>query len=520
MDAVLLGFEEELTAAVQAGTRIHQVRTDANKSLSTRARKHAHTHRHTDTLTNTYTCIQTIQTLVSLSHSHTHTPTKGVVVRARKEVARVLEAGRREREAGVQEVARLRSELAQEVAAMQQVHNAQRSRVELDIGGTRYVTSRSTLRSRPGSMLDALFSGRHAVIEEEDGSVFIDRDGSTFGHVLAYLRDGVVAAGCEDDARLLGRLKRDFDYYCIELVEERTMVLAVGGFDPSDNNAVSTMERYDRQQDSWTAAASMRQARSLFGSCMIAGELYVTGGLTTTQLSSKLATVERYNPSSNAWSSVAAMPQARFGHEACEIGGAMYVLGGDLQHTWKYDAGTDTWSEVAPMPVLPSYTAACAIGSDIYVIGGWFNSIPTAEVYKYSVDSNSWSTVSPMPTTRAFHGACVLGGMIYVAGGRDAARVRLSSVLRYDPSSDTWSTVAAMSQARSSPAVFAFDGCVYAAGGWDTSGVNLSTVEKYEPAFDRWSAVRSMGSTRYAFKAIALTVEENVFDAMMRRALQ
>ena len=132
------------------------------------------------------------------------------------------------------------------------------------------MTSVSTLRSRPGSMLDALFSGRHAVIEEVDGSVFIDRDGSAFGHVLAYLRDGVVAAGCEDDARLLGRLKRDFDFYCIELVEERTMVLAVGGFDNS-TNAVSSMERYDRQQDSWTAAASMRQARSSFGSCMIAG---------------------------------------------------------------------------------------------------------------------------------------------------------------------------------------------------------------------------------------------------------
>ncbi len=38
-------------------------------------------------------------------------PTQGVVVRARKEVARVLEAGRREREAGVQEVARLQRSL-------------------------------------------------------------------------------------------------------------------------------------------------------------------------------------------------------------------------------------------------------------------------------------------------------------------------------------------------------------------------------------------------------------------------
>ena len=75
MDAVLLGFEEELTAAVQADTRIHQVRTDVNKSLSTRARKHAHTSVYIDTQTHsqirsTYT---SIQTLVSLSHSHTHT---------------------------------------------------------------------------------------------------------------------------------------------------------------------------------------------------------------------------------------------------------------------------------------------------------------------------------------------------------------------------------------------------------------------------------------------------------------
>ncbi len=175
----------------------------------------------------------------------------------------------------------------------------------------------------------------------------------------------------------------------------------MGGRD-SSYTPVSTMERYDRQQDSWTAAsASMRQARCRFGACMIAGELYVTGGLSTIQASSKFATVERYNPSSNTWNSVAAMPQARYSHEACEIGEAMYVIGGDLQHTWKYDAATDTWSEVAPMPALRKYSAVCAIGSVIYVIGGRTqpnSNTATAEVYKYSVDSNSWSTGSPMPT--------------------------------------------------------------------------------------------------------------------------
>ena len=84
---------------------------------------------------------------------------QGVVARTRQEVQRVLQAALRERDAGVQEVARLRAELAQEVAAMQKVQAAHRSRVVLDIGGVRHVTSVATLRSRPGSMLDAMFSG-------------------------------------------------------------------------------------------------------------------------------------------------------------------------------------------------------------------------------------------------------------------------------------------------------------------------------------------------------------------------
>ena len=89
---------------------------------------------------------------------------QGVVSRTRQEVKRVLEAARREREAGVQEVARLRAELAQEVAAMQKVQASHRSRVVLDIGGVRHVASVATLRSRPGTMLDAMFSGRVVVV--------------------------------------------------------------------------------------------------------------------------------------------------------------------------------------------------------------------------------------------------------------------------------------------------------------------------------------------------------------------
>ncbi len=68
----------------------------------------------------------------------------------------------------------------------------------------RHATSVATLRSRP-SMLDAMFSG---AISSGDGSGMFH--GSVFEHVHAYLRDGVMAAGCEHNVSMLQRVKREF----------------------------------------------------------------------------------------------------------------------------------------------------------------------------------------------------------------------------------------------------------------------------------------------------------------------
>ena len=61
--------------------------------------------------------------------------------------------------------------------------------VTLNVGGSKYTTTLSTLTKYPDSMLGAMFSGRHALVPQEDGSYFIDRDGEVFSHVLSYLRD-------------------------------------------------------------------------------------------------------------------------------------------------------------------------------------------------------------------------------------------------------------------------------------------------------------------------------------------
>ena len=64
--------------------------------------------------------------------------------------------------------------------------------VTLNVGGCRFTTSVSTLRNAPSpSLFNAMFSGRHKLVKDQEGCYFIDRDGRHFHDILNYLRDGV-----------------------------------------------------------------------------------------------------------------------------------------------------------------------------------------------------------------------------------------------------------------------------------------------------------------------------------------
>ena len=78
---------------------------------------------------------------------------------------------------------------------MSEIYQIQDSRIKLDIGGHQFTTSVLTLTKDPLSMLAAMFSGRHELKREPDGSYFIDRDGTHFRYILNYLRDGCIKEG-------------------------------------------------------------------------------------------------------------------------------------------------------------------------------------------------------------------------------------------------------------------------------------------------------------------------------------
>ena len=67
-----------------------------------------------------------------------------------------------------------------------------KQRVKLNVGGSKFETTLSTLTRYPDSMLGAMFSGRHEVPPDDEGYVFIDRDGTHFRAILNFLRTGFV----------------------------------------------------------------------------------------------------------------------------------------------------------------------------------------------------------------------------------------------------------------------------------------------------------------------------------------
>jgi hypothetical protein len=433
----------------------------------------------------------------------------------------------REKAQGLAEVATQKVELRREVEAMQTHAEQQQGRVELNVGGHRFQTSVQTLRRLPHTFFDAYFSGRYAQDVCLDGSIFVDRDGEHFGHVLEYMRDGVVSvaeAGACPSVSLLRALKREFGYYCIELVAERPAeaaqaetVYAVGGCGQT-SNMLSSMERYDAASVQWIAMADMSTTRSAFGACVIAGEIYVTGGMSADYMT--LASVEKYSPLSDIWNTVAPMPIVRYCHCAVAVGSAMYVLGGFSMgegtgvDVFKYDSTEGTWREVAPAPGVITKSAGVAVGTDIYIFGGEDeNDVRVKKdcVYKYDTVANTWSTLAPMHQATSCHSASICNGLVYIVGAGAAGR----DVLCFDPSLAEWSTLTPTPRGRANCATIVLGGCLYVALD--------SNVERYDVITDTWTAVADMLEGRNGFGAVTIgsagpAEAQDLFDSLIDQA--
>lgn len=86
--------------------------------------------------------------------------------------------------------------------------------VSLNVGGSVYRTSLSTLRRYPDSMLGAMFGGDLPTVRDKQGNYFIDRDGTLFRYILNFLRTSELTLPC--DFKETELLRKEADFYQIE----------------------------------------------------------------------------------------------------------------------------------------------------------------------------------------------------------------------------------------------------------------------------------------------------------------
>ena len=97
---------------------------------------------------------------------------------------------------------------------MAELNKIQNEIINLNVDGHKFTTSLQTLQSDPNSMLGVMFSGRHLVIKQDDGSILIDRDGMLFHMLLNYLRGNIssVEQWCYDRI-ILSDLSSEAKFY-------------------------------------------------------------------------------------------------------------------------------------------------------------------------------------------------------------------------------------------------------------------------------------------------------------------
>ena len=96
--------------------------------------------------------------------------------------------------------------------------------IKLDVGGTIFKTSLSTLTRYEGSMFAAMFSGRHPLVPDENGCYFIDRDPEPFRYILEFLRCGSEPMPVEIPAEDMRVVLREAEFYGLRSIMEKSVV--------------------------------------------------------------------------------------------------------------------------------------------------------------------------------------------------------------------------------------------------------------------------------------------------------
>ncbi|KAJ8247189.1 hypothetical protein GJAV_G00259770 [Gymnothorax javanicus] len=223
--------------------------------------------------------------------------------------------------------------------------------------------------------------------------------------------------------------------------------------DTHEEEAVSSVWRFDPRFRRWSRLADMNVRRRRFHCSALGGGIYAVGGRGEGGL---LFSAERYDPAHDRWTHIRALPRPLSSHAGAVHEEQLYVCGGSSGEVFSdalfcYSPDRDEWSSLAPLRHARGFHSMTAIADKIYVIGGVvigggggqggrsYSDLLATECY--SPREDQWTALQPLPAGHSQHGASAVGHTIYILGGFSwSAEGFLSSVHLYDTLTDTWAS--------------------------------------------------------------------------------
>jgi hypothetical protein len=264
-------------------------------------------------------------------------------------------------------------------------------------------------------------------------------------------------------------------------------VLVVGG--TGGNGLLASAELYDPASGTWTATGPMLELRVGHTATLLPDGTVLVAGFFTgdSEGARSLASAELYDPASGTWTATASMVQARGMHVATLLqDGTVLVTAGTAATPSGelYDPATKTWSDTGPMVEGGTGQTATLLPDGSVLVTG-----QSAQLYDPT--DKSWTPTGPMVTVDHVgygHTATLLpDGTVLVIGGYDGDGDGLAAAQLYDPSSGSWIATAGMIEGRvSHTATLLRDGTVLVAGSSKTLYVSsiddlLPSAELYDP---------------------------------------
>ena len=306
-----------------------------------------------------------------------------------------------------------------------------------------------------------------------------------------------------------GMVQRRTEGHSVTLLDDGRVLVAGGG--GSRSGATRTAELYDPATGTWSATGDMTGARYDQSATLLRdGRVLVAGGSASFATEQVLASAELYDPSTGTWTAAASMTEARQGPTATLLlDGRVLIAGGqqwvpddsgahmvDLASAELYDPVTGLWTATTEMPEPRDVsTATLLLDGRVLFVG--------ASAQLYDPATESWTPTARMAQSHGAHTATLLrDGRVLVAGV--GFPLRRDAEL-YDPQANSWTQTGDMNEGRAWFAAGLLpDGTVLVTGSGDGGYGGSPTAERYDPGTGTWRLTPNMLSEHGYHQGVTL----------------